>query len=191
MPIKWKTAIITLSDKGYAGEREDKSGPLVREMIERAGYEVTEMVLLPDERMMIEEKLKELCDERETDLILTTGGTGFSPRDCTPEATLAVAERNAPGIAEAMRYASLQVTPRAMLRSAVSTCVGNTLTPRMTFISSVRPVNLDILGVVLPQSQVLWSMLVRSFVRYLKSGIASFASVVNTSSPVSPSAQAS
>ena len=77
MPIKWKTAIITLSDKGYAGEREDKSGPLVREMIERAGYEVTEMVLLPDERMMIEEKLKELCDERETDLILTTGGTGF------------------------------------------------------------------------------------------------------------------
>ena len=98
MPIKWKTAIITLSDKGYAGEREDKSGPLVREMIERAGYEVTEMVLLPDERMMIEEKLKELCDERETDLILTTGGTGFSPRDCTPEATLAVAERNAPGI---------------------------------------------------------------------------------------------
>ena len=93
----------------------DKSGPLVREMIERAGYEVTEMVLLPDERMMIEEKLKELCDERETDLILTSGGTGFSPRDCTPEATLAVAERNAPGIAEAMRYASLQVTPRACL----------------------------------------------------------------------------
>ena len=67
MPIKWKTAIITLSDKGYAGEREDKSGPLIREMIERAGYEVTEMVLLPDEQMMIEEKLTELCDERETD----------------------------------------------------------------------------------------------------------------------------
>lgn len=127
MPIKWKTAIITLSDKGYAGEREDKSGPLVREMIERAGYEVTEMVLLPDERMMIEEKLKELCDERETDLILTTGGTGFSPRDCTPEATLAVAERNAPGIAEAMRYASLQVTPRAMLSRGASVMRGKTL----------------------------------------------------------------
>ncbi|GKH33767.1 MogA/MoaB family molybdenum cofactor biosynthesis protein [Muricomes sp. OA1] len=127
MPIKWKTAIITLSDKGYAGEREDKSGPLVREMIERAGYEVTEMVLLPDERMMIEEKLKELCDERETDLILTSGGTGFSPRDCTPEATLAVAERNAPGIAEAMRYASLQVTPRAMLSRGASVMRGKTL----------------------------------------------------------------
>ena len=127
MPIKWKTAIITLSDKGYAGEREDKSGPLIREMIERAGYEVTEMVLLPDEQMMIEEKLTELCDERETDLILTTGGTGFSPRDCTPEATLAVAERNAPGIAEAMRYASLQVTPRAMLSRGASVMRGKTL----------------------------------------------------------------
>lgn len=124
MPIKWKTAIITLSDKGYAGEREDKSGPLIREMIERAGYEVTEMVLLPDEQMMIEEKLTELCDERETDLILTTGGTGFSPRDCTPEATLAVAERNAPGIAEAMRYASLQITPRAMLSRGASVMRG-------------------------------------------------------------------
>ena len=85
------------------------------------------MVLLPDERMMIEEKLKELCDERETDLILTTGGTGFSPRDCTPEATLAVAERNAPGIAEAMRYASLQVTPRAMLSRGASVMRGKTL----------------------------------------------------------------
>ena len=127
MPIKWKTAIITLSDKGYAGEREDKSGPLIREMIERAGYEVTEMVLLPDEQMMIEEKLTELCDERETDLILTTGGTGFSPRDCTPEATLAVAERNAPGIAEAMRYASLQITPRAMLSRGASVMRGKTL----------------------------------------------------------------
>ncbi|WP_334195719.1 MogA/MoaB family molybdenum cofactor biosynthesis protein, partial [Muricomes intestini] len=105
MKKRWKTAIITLSDKGYAGEREDKSGPLILEMIEEAGYEAAEVVLLPDEQQMIEEKLIELCDKKHMDLILTTGGTGFSPRDCTPEATLAVATRNAPGIAEAMRYA--------------------------------------------------------------------------------------
>lgn len=127
MAGKWKTAIITLSDKGYAGEREDKSGPLIREMIEQEGYETTAMILLPDEQKMIEEKLKELCDEGGTDLILTTGGTGFSPRDCTPEATLAVAEKIAPGIAEAMRYASLQITPRAMLSRGASVIRGKTL----------------------------------------------------------------
>ena len=127
MKRRWKTAVITLSDKGYAGEREDKSGPLIREMIEEEGYEVVEMILLPDEQKMIEEKLIQLCDEAKMDLILTTGGTGFSPRDCTPEATLAVAEKNAPGIAEAMRYASLQITPRAMLSRGASVIRGETL----------------------------------------------------------------
>ena len=127
MKKRWKTAIITLSDKGYAGEREDKSGPLILEMIEEAGYEAAEVVLLPDEQQMIEEKLIELCDKKHMDLILTTGGTGFSPRDCTPEATLAVATRNAPGIAEAMRYASLQITPRAMLSRAASVIRNQTL----------------------------------------------------------------
>lgn len=127
MKRKWRTAVITLSDKGYAGEREDKSGPLIREMIEKEGYEAAEMILLPDDQKLIEEKLIELCDEKKMDLILTTGGTGFSPRDCTPEATFSVATKNAPGIAEAMRYASLQITPRAMLSRGASVIRGGTL----------------------------------------------------------------
>ena len=96
---RWKAAVVTLSDKGYAGEREDKSGPLLCGMLEEAGYEVTEVRLLPDEQKMIEQCLCELADEKKVDLIATTGGTGFAPRDCTPEATLAVATKNAPGIA--------------------------------------------------------------------------------------------
>ncbi len=124
---KWKAAIITLSDKGYAGEREDKSGPLIQEIIENAGYDVIKMILLPDEQKLIENQLMELCDVDHVDLIFTTGGTGFSPRDCTPEATLAVATRNAPGIAEAMRYASLQITPRAMLSRSATVIRNETL----------------------------------------------------------------
>ena len=123
----WKAAVITLSDKGYAGEREDKSGPLLCEMITEAGYEVKETILLPDEQKEIEKCLCKLCDTDKVDVIFTTGGTGFSPRDCTPEATMAVAERNVPGIAEAMRMASLQVTPRAMLSRGVSVIRGKTL----------------------------------------------------------------
>ena len=87
---RWKAAVVTLSDKGYAGEREDKSGPLLCGMLEEAGYEVTEVRLLPDEQKMIEQCLCELADEKKVDLIATTGGTGFAPRDCTPEATFAV-----------------------------------------------------------------------------------------------------
>lgn len=120
-------AVLTLSDKGYAGEREDKSGPLVKEMLGEAGYEVVEVILLPDERKQIEQELIRLCDEIKVELILTTGGTGFSPRDCTPEATLAVADRNAPGIAEAMRWMSFQITPKAMLGRGVSVIRGETL----------------------------------------------------------------
>lgn len=124
---RWKAAVVTLSDKGYAGEREDKSGPLVCEMITDAGYEVKEMILLPDDQKEIEINLCKLCDDKKVDVIFTTGGTGFSPRDCTPEATMAVAERNVPGISEAMRMASMQVTPRAMLSRGVSAIRGKTL----------------------------------------------------------------
>ena len=113
-----RVAIITLSDSGYAGQREDKSGPVIREMVEAAGYEVVHTALLPDGLEPLGGELKRLCDNDLTDLILTTGGTGFSPTDLTPEATLAVTERPAPGIAEAMRWQSLQITPRAMLSRA-------------------------------------------------------------------------
>ena len=122
-----RAAVITLSDKGYAGEREDKSGPLVKTMLEAAGYKVGDVILLPDEQNQIERELIWLCDEEKVELILTTGGTGFSPRDCTPEATLAVADRNAPGIAEAMRWMSFQITPKAMLGRGVSVIRGKTL----------------------------------------------------------------
>ena len=103
---KWKTAVITLSDKGYRGEREDKSGPLICEMLPEDSYSIEERLLLPDEQEMIEKELIRLCDDDHMDLILTTGGTGFAQRDCTPEATLHVATRNAQGIADAMRYSS-------------------------------------------------------------------------------------
>lgn len=115
-----RVAIITLSDSGYAGQREDKSGPVIRELAEAAGYEIVHTALLPDGIEPLASELKRLCDQDMADLILTTGGTGFSPTDLTPEATLSVVERPAPGIAEAMRYNSLQITPRAMLSRAAA-----------------------------------------------------------------------
>lgn len=123
----WQAAVITLSDKGAAGEREDKSGPAIVKRLEEAGYEVAEALMLPDDGEILKNTLIRLADQRQLDLILTTGGTGFSPRDVTPEATLAVADRQAPGIAEAVRAASLRITPRAMLSRAVSVIRGKSL----------------------------------------------------------------
>lgn len=111
----YTAAVITLSDKGAAGEREDKSGPLIREMLEEAGYEVVETLLLPDMRDGLERQMIRLADQRQVNLILTTGGTGFSSRDITPEATIAVCDRMARGIAEAIRGYSMTITKRAML----------------------------------------------------------------------------
>ena len=96
-----RAAIITSSDSGYAGKREDVSGPVIAEMVREAGYEVVWQKVLPDDQAMLEEAMKEICDEGKADLLLTTGGTGFSPRDVMPEATMAVAERMVPGIPEA------------------------------------------------------------------------------------------
>ena len=116
----FKAAIITASDKGAQGQREDISGQVIREILEANRYEIVHQVILPDDRAMLASEMKQLCDEAKADLILTTGGTGFSPRDWTPEATLDVVERLVPGIPEAMRYASLQITKRAMLSRAVA-----------------------------------------------------------------------
>lgn len=123
----WQAAVITLSDKGAKGQREDKSGPAITSRLEKEGYEVIESLLLADDRKVLENTLIRLCDQRRPDLILTTGGTGFSPRDNTPEATLSVAERQAPGIAEAIRSASMAITPRAMLSRGASVIRGKTL----------------------------------------------------------------
>lgn len=113
-------AVITLSDKGFAGEREDKSGPLIQEMLEKEGYEIVETLLLPDSRAGLQQQMIRLADQRQVNLILTTGGTGFSMRDVTPEATIAVCDRMAMGIADAIRQYSLTITGRAMLSRAVS-----------------------------------------------------------------------
>ena len=122
-----RVAVITLSDSGYAGKRADLSGPAIQEMVEERGWTVVRTTLLPDGREMLERELRRLCDGGLADLILTTGGTGFSPTDVTPEATMAVVERPTPGIPEAMRYYSLQITPRAMLSRAAAGIRGRTL----------------------------------------------------------------
>lgn len=112
-------AVITVSDKGAAGEREDKSGPLICGLLSGQGYDVIETLLLADERPALERQLSRLADQRQVNVVFTTGGTGFSPRDITPEATMAVCDRMANGIAEAIRQYSLTITPRAMFSRAV------------------------------------------------------------------------
>ena len=120
-------AVITLSDKGYRGEREDKSGPAIVEILRVNGYEIIETILLPDRQEIIEKELIRLCDQRQVNLIVTTGGTGFAPTDVTPEATMNVATRNAPGIAEAIRAGSMKITRRAMLSREASVIRNRTL----------------------------------------------------------------
>ena len=116
----FSAAWITLSDKGAAGEREDKSGPLIGEMLKEAGYQVIEGLLLPDEPQKLKTQLIRLADQRQVNVIFTTGGTGFSLRDQTPEATIAVCDRMAPGISEAVRAYSMTKTPSAMLSRAAA-----------------------------------------------------------------------
>ncbi len=114
----YTAAVITVSDKGFAGEREDTGGPLVKEMLENAGYSVIHTEIIPDEMDMIEKALINAADNLDIALCVTTGGTGFSPRDITPEATVHVCERMTPGIPEAMRAESMRITPRGMLSRA-------------------------------------------------------------------------
>jgi len=114
-----KVGILTVSDKGAKGEREDRSGPAIREIVEAAGGEVVRTKIVPDEPTDIRTALVAWSDEG-LDLVLTTGGTGFSPRDWTPEATKSVLEREAPGLAEAMRRAGAEKTPTAILSRAVA-----------------------------------------------------------------------
>ncbi len=114
----FKAAVVTVSDRCSRGERPDEGGPLVAETLKNAGYEVAKTVLVPDEKDEIEAVLMRLADSGTVSLIATTGGTGFAPRDITPEATVAVCEKLCPGIPEAMRAASMRITPRAMLSRA-------------------------------------------------------------------------
>ena len=123
----YTAAVVTVSDRSFRGERPDGAGPRVEALLREAGYLVTETALVPDEREQIEETLRRLADRGDIRLVVTAGGTGFSPRDVTPEATAAVCARMVPGIPEAMRAASLAVTPRAMLSRAAAGIRGGTL----------------------------------------------------------------
>ena len=120
-------AWITMSDKGSQGLREDESGPLIGKILTENGYDVVETILIPDDEDILKKELMRLADQRQVNLVMTTGGTGFSPRDITPEATEAVCERMTPGISEAIRAYSMTKTPRAMLSRAVSGIRGKTL----------------------------------------------------------------
>ena len=119
-------AVLTVSDKGFRGEREDTAGPFAADMLRKAGYEVLGVSIVPDEKARIEEALIRYADENVA-LVLTSGGTGFSMRDVTPEATIAVCDRMAPGISETMRAACLPITNRAMLSRGVSGIRNKTL----------------------------------------------------------------
>ncbi|MBO4675954.1 MAG: molybdenum cofactor biosynthesis protein MoaE [Oscillospiraceae bacterium] len=125
--MSWKAAVITVSDKGSRGERVDTSGPAVAEMLREAGCEIRYQSIIPDEQKQIEAELIRCADTLGLDLVITTGGTGFSPRDVTPEATLAVVERETRGIPEAMRAESLRITPRGCLSRAAAGIRGKTL----------------------------------------------------------------
>ena len=125
----YKVGILTSSDKGAAGQREDKGGPKIQEIIEKfpTHFKVTKYIILPDEKDKLAAAMTEMADSDKIDLIITTGGTGFSKRDVTPEATLSVIERRTPGIPEAMRSISLAITMRAMLSRAEAGIRGNSL----------------------------------------------------------------
>ena len=118
---------MTVSDKGYAGERENVSGPLLAELLHQMGAEVVSQTIVPDERPDIERELLRLADEAQIDLVVTTGGTGPTPRDVTPEATQAVIERDVPGMAELLRFEGYRKTPLAVLSRGVAGIRGGTL----------------------------------------------------------------
>lgn len=115
---QFKAGILTISDKGSKGERVDQSGPVIEELIQRIGGQVISYKIVPDEKEQIKEALLHMCDDLCASLVLTTGGTGFSKRDVTPEATLEIIHKLVPGIPEAMRAKNLQITPQAMLSRA-------------------------------------------------------------------------
>lgn len=140
-------AVITLSDRAFRKEREDRSGPVIRDILCENGYDVTEMILLPDGEALLKRNLIRLADQRQVNVIFTTGGTGFGPRDLTPEATCAVCDRMAPGIAEAMRAESLKITKHAMLSRAAAGIRGATLIINLPGSPKACRENLD---VVLP-----------------------------------------
>ena len=145
-------AILTLSDRSARGDRADSSGPALAKLIETEGWSVVRQSLLPDDEISIRETLISWADGGELDVILTTGGTGFSPRDVTPEATRAVIDREAPGLAEAMRAASFKLTPHAMLSRIVTGIRGKTLIVNLPGSPKGAVENLQVIVPVIPHA---------------------------------------
>jgi molybdopterin adenylyltransferase len=144
--------ILTLSDRSARGERPDSSGPALTGQIQAEGWSVVKQSLLPDDELGIRDLLMAWADSGEMDVILTTGGTGFSPRDVTPEATRAVIHREAPGLAEAMRAASLMITPHAMLSRIVTGIRKKTLIINLPGSPKGAVENLQVIIPVLPHA---------------------------------------
>jgi len=147
-----RIAILTVSDRSARGERRDAAGPMLAEAVQTQRWDIIYQQVLPDDRLSIERTLTTWCDSGELDVILTTGGTGFSPRDVTPEATRAVIEREAPGLAEAMRSASLAITPHAMLSRAAAGIRKNTLIVNLPGNPNAAVENLQVILPVLPHA---------------------------------------
>ena len=142
-----RIGILTVSDKGSEGQRADASGPAIADRLRAAGYETVWYGIVPDEMVLIDGKLLYLCDIVKADVVLTTGGTGLSPRDVTPEATLRVCDRQVPGIAEAMRVRTAEKAPRSMLSRGVAVTRGQTLI--VNFPGSPKAVR-ECMDIVLP-----------------------------------------
>ena len=149
----YTAAVITISDKGYRGEREDTSGPNLVAILKEKGFDVVHTAMVPDDRAMIQEALLKCTDEQKVALILTTGGTGFSPRDITPEAAMEIIERPTPGIPEAMRAESMRITPKGCLSRSVAGIRGRSLI--ITLPGSKKASAENILAVIDPVSHGL------------------------------------
>ena len=150
--LSLRIGILTISDRSAEGKRPDASGPALEGLIRTRGWKVTRRFTIPDDYKTIRHTLVEWARSNDLDVILTTGGTGFSSRDVTPEATTAVIERAAPGLAEAMRHASLRVTPHAMLSRAVAGIRGRTLIVNLPGSPKAAVENLDVIIGVLPHA---------------------------------------
>ena len=158
MKMKYTVAVITVSDMGARGERVDTSGPAICELVKENGYEVVHTQMIPDEKEQIEKVLIKCTDEMKVSLVLTTGGTGFSPRDITPEATLAVIERETPGIPDAMRLASLKITPKGCLSRSVAGIRGTSLIVNLPGSKKASVENLEaVIGVIDHGLEMLYS----------------------------------
>ena len=151
--MSYTVAIITVSDKAFQGQRTDTSGPALCRLVEERGHQVVYRATVPDEREDIIRELLHCCDDLQVSLVLTTGGTGFSPRDITPEATLAVIERETRGIPEAMRWASMQITPKGCLSRSVAGIRGRSLMVNLP--GSEKAATENLLAVIDPLSHGL------------------------------------